>query len=180
MTLSEGEGNGQPKSSAPPPSIPAKRSLFDGRRAVYFFSGALILFAVIGVFLLFRAAELPARPSTPIHAAQNDADYEKTLLQQDMEGLRAEATKMRQFEKTVNYAGRETRIVKHFLDLLAPGGCRDISAIEFWSTRTSETLFARAKCADAAENDEVLSFAWTVEGAFVTRPGRPGTANFPP
>ncbi|MDR2301264.1 MAG: zinc-ribbon domain-containing protein [Deltaproteobacteria bacterium] len=104
----------------------------------------------------------------PGQSAPNLADK---WLASDLKALRSDLIRLRQVDKTVDYEGRETRVLKNFLGLLAPGACLEFKAIEIRSNNTSEGFLAKGLCANGLEAPE-LAVGWNLENAAVRVTGQ--------
>jgi hypothetical protein len=134
---------------------------------------ALLAAALAAMGLGFSLSEVPEPPVPEPWTAGGDVAYADGQLLADMLWLRKDLERMRQAEKTIDYRGRESRLVKHFLGLLEPEGCRELSAIEIWSSRTAAGFQARGLCMDHGTTG-TLEVDWTGDLAVIRVLGKKG------
>jgi hypothetical protein len=82
----------------------------------------------------------------------------------DLLALRAELTRVRQIDKTIDYQGREFRILKSSLELLDPQACLEFESLEIRSARTAQGFSAKGQCPNGHPEAE-LTVTWNLERA---------------
>ncbi|MDR1677589.1 MAG: zinc-ribbon domain-containing protein [Deltaproteobacteria bacterium] len=137
----------------------------------------LLLGSLLGLCFSFQLAAQPLPVIADIQMPEKGYAHEQLL--NDMLALKEDMTKLRQINKTIDYSGRESRLIKYYMKLLAPDSCLEFKTIELWSARTVDGFKAKGECLNR-EPEEILVFSWKADSAVIKVEGKPGmeTLNF--
>jgi hypothetical protein len=133
---------------------------------------ALVVLLLGALGWVFNASVAPTAEPQPI-VATAPLDYGKDVLLYDFQALRRDLLRLRHVDRDINYKGRESRIFKYYVPLLAPDLCQEITQIHLWSSRTQEGFKMEGACADPRANPAVLEVRWDLQSANISVKDRP-------
>jgi hypothetical protein len=127
--------------------------------------GCFISVFLVMMAMVFHKAKAPDPEMIPV-ASPPRISYNEQQLFEDLASIRRDLTKLRNVNKLVQYSGRESRFIKHYLGVLAPELCQNITSIYLKSNRSSAGFQAETTCANPNEQAGTVQVAW--QGSEVT------------
>jgi hypothetical protein len=125
----------------------------------------------------FNKAKGPLLAS-PIFMTPPEVEYSEGQLYDDMIVIKRELLNFRQVKKIIDFRGNESRVVKYFLNILAPDSCQVFKSIYIWSSRTDDGFKAKGVCLNN-KTEEVLDISWHDNSAVIKVEGKPGEYTLP-
>jgi hypothetical protein len=104
--------------------------------------------------------------------------YDQKSLAADMKALKARLSRLRQIDETIVYEGRDSRLIKHYLKLLAPNACQEFTAIEIRSPRTADGFSAKGLCL-FGRPEANLQVHWNSDQALISIEGQSQVLTLP-
>lgn len=136
---------------------------------------SLVFALFFALILIFRASQAPPL-ETPPPTPPIMADYGKDLLLSDFLALRKDILRFQQLDRYINYRGRESRVYKYFIPLLAPDSCQEVTQLRMWSFRTSDGLKIGGECLEPMGVAAILDIRWNFNNAVISVEGKPQSA----
>ncbi|MDR2349374.1 MAG: zinc-ribbon domain-containing protein [Deltaproteobacteria bacterium] len=126
---------------------------------------AVMVILLLGAMGWVFAYSVAPPVETQAYEAPPPLDYGKDILLSDFLALRRDLLRLRHVDRNINYKGRESRIYKYYVPLLAPDTCREITEIHLWSTRTTDGFKMSGTCADPRLEGATLEVRWDLRAA---------------
>jgi hypothetical protein len=133
---------------------------------------ALVIFLLGAIAYIFVSSGAPPLENQS-YASVAPLDYGKDVLLFDFMALRRDLLRLRHVDRIIDYRGRESRIYKYYVPILAPELCQEITEIHLWSPRTQDGFKMEATCVDPREVTAILEVRWDLQSAKVNIQGRP-------
>jgi hypothetical protein len=138
---------------------------------------------IIGLFLVvafllgwaFNSSQVQVPVTAPVveRPAVVRSEYGQKRVIEDMLFLKRKLQLTGKSNYSISYRGAEYRLVKHFLNQLAPDVCPAFSSIDIWSMRTREGFQATSLCGQK-QTPVTLVVKWTPEIADISLAGDDG------